>query len=181
MPPPLPTTPQIAPPGPPPPPQCAPPGTPPPNRPSRSPPPPPPPKPKGHCPQSEAAAYSILVALFEKGRTDKTRTILLGKLKGILGGEEMSTRSGTDRQKQINKLMSEPQCRRRLGAVKDATGRQLSKPVQIATALKDHWEAVSTAHDSRGLHDLPRIPPPAPQFQANGQGVVQATISGTGG
>ena len=98
---------------------------------------------KGHCPQSEAAAYSILVALFKKGRTDKTGTILLGKLKGILGGEELSVPLGTDRQRQINKLMSELQCRRRLGAVKDATGRQLTKPVQIATALKDHWEAVS--------------------------------------
>ena len=51
--------------------------------------------------------------------------------------------SGKDRQRQINKLMSELQCRRRLGAVRDATGRQLTKPVQIATALKDHWEAVS--------------------------------------
>ena len=98
---------------------------------------------KGHCPHSEAATYSILVALFEKGGTYKTGTILLGKLKGILGGEELSVRSGTDRQRQINKLSSELQCRRRLGAVKDATGRQLSKPVQIATALKDHWEAVS--------------------------------------
>ena len=40
---------------------------------------------KGQNPQSDSAAYSILVAFFEKDRTNKTGTILLGKLKGILG------------------------------------------------------------------------------------------------
>ena len=124
---------------------------------------------KGHCPQSEAAAYSILVALSEKGRTDKTGTILLGKLKGIVGGEEMSMRSGIDRQRQINKLMSELQCRRRLGAMKDATGRQLSKPVQIATALKDHWEAVSkeglmTIEDGTTFLESLPLPPNSKQM-----------------
>ena len=39
--------------------------------------------------------------------------------------------------------MSELQCRRRLGAVRDKVGKHLTQPAQIATALKEHWEGVS--------------------------------------
>ena len=98
---------------------------------------------KGYDPPSESTAYSILVALLEKDRTHKTGTILLSKLKGILGGEEMSGQSGTNTQKEINKLMSELQCRRKLGAVRDPTGAHLTQPVKIATTLREHWKGVS--------------------------------------
>ena len=57
-------------------------------------------------PPTESAAYSLLVALYEKDRTDKTGTIPLGKLKGILGGEEMSVS-----QVQTNKNKSTSSCR----------------------------------------------------------------------
>ena len=98
---------------------------------------------KGYEPPSKAAAYSILVTLFEKDRNNKAGTILLGKLKGILGGEEMNVQSGTNGQKQIHKLMSELQCRGKLGAVRDKTGAHLTQPLKIATALREHWEGVS--------------------------------------
>ena len=55
----------------------------------------------------------------------------------------MSTQSGTDGQKQINKLMSELQGRRKLGVVRDKAGTHLTQPIKIATALRDHWEGVS--------------------------------------
>ena len=39
--------------------------------------------------------------------------------------------------------MSELQCRRRLGAVRDKVGKHLTQLAQIATVLKEHWEGVS--------------------------------------
>ena len=100
-------------------------------------------KTKGHNSPTEAATYSLLVALYEKERRDKTGTLLVGKLTGIWGGEGMRTQSGIDRHRQINKLMEELQCQRRLGAVRDKSGSQLTQPLKIATTLRDHWEGVS--------------------------------------
>ena len=100
-------------------------------------------KTKGYNPHLESAVYSLLVALPEKDRNDKRCTILLGKLKGILGGEDLNSRSRPDRQERITKRMSELHCRRRLGAVRDKRGAQLSQPLKIATALKEHSEGVS--------------------------------------
>ena len=121
-------------------------------------------KSEGHSPPTESAAYSLLVALYEKGRTDKIGTILLGKLKGILGGEEMSVQSGADRQKKIDELMSELQCRRRLGAVRDEVGKHLTQPTQIASAPTEHWEGVSR-HKVMSVEDctafLQSLPLPA--------------------
>ena len=70
------------------------------------------PKTKGHSPPRETAAYSLLVALYEKERHDKKHTVLLGKPKGILGGENMSSQSERDSQAETDKNRSINSCQK---------------------------------------------------------------------
>ena len=75
-----------------------------------------------YTPQSESAAYSLLVAIFEKDSSDKTGLKLLAKLKGLLAGEDLQQDSPKERHRQINKLMTELQQRKKLGWIRDKTG-----------------------------------------------------------
>ena len=96
-----------------------------------------------YTPQSESAAYSLLVAIFEKDSSDKIGLKLLAKLKGLLAGEDLQQDSPKERHRQINKLMTELQQRKKLGWIRDKTGQVLNQPVQIAAALAQHWVAIS--------------------------------------
>ena len=74
---------------------------------------------------------------------------MLAQLKGVLAGEEFSPCNVKDEQRQINKLMTELQLRRRLGWVKNQGGKILNNAVAIAEALLEHWDGSHSQTSSR--------------------------------
>ena len=69
----------------------------------------------------------------------------MAQLKGLLAGEELNSESPKDHQRQVNKLMTELQQRRKLGWVKNIQGQVLHDPLHIAEALVQHWSGVSVS------------------------------------
>ena len=118
---------------------------------------------QGTCPDNHSQAYSALVSIYEKDESDKVGTTLLEQLKG-LAGEAPSCVTQAQRTKQINKLMTELQARKRLGWVKSKTGQLLSDPLVIASALEQHWSGVtrpglSTSEECHRYLDRLKLPP----------------------
>ena len=99
---------------------------------------------RGHHPVTESSAYSILVACYEKEVQDRTGSIHLQKLKGLLAEQEPSVKNQKERRVQIDKLMVQLRNRKKLGWVRDKTGQTLSVPKDIAKALNEHWTGVTT-------------------------------------
>ena len=95
-------------------------------------------------PSTHAQAYSQLVGLHERDRSDKVGNLLLSKLKGLPAGDSITDVSQKERTKQIHKLMDELQPRKQLGWVRDKGGQVLADPVAIAQALEQHWSEVTT-------------------------------------
>ena len=68
---------------------------------------------------------------------------LLEKLKGLLKGETPSGVSPAECTLQVNQLMRELHDKKRLGLVKLQGGQFLLDPTAIASALEEHWSAVT--------------------------------------
>jgi hypothetical protein len=75
---------------------------------------------------------------------DRTGSIHLQKLKGLLAEQEPSVKNQKERRVQIDKLMVQLRNRKKLGWVRDKTGQTLSVPKDIAKALNEHWTGVTT-------------------------------------
>ena len=104
------------------------------------------------------------MSIHEKDESDKVGTTLLEQLKGLLAGEAPSCVTQAQRTKQINKLMTELQARKRLGWVKSKTGQLPSDPLAIASALEQHWSGVTrpglgSSEECRRYLDQLKLPP----------------------
>ena len=91
-------------------------------------------------------------------------TTLLEQLEGLLAGEAPSCVTQAQRTKQINKLMTELQARKRLGWVKSKRGHLLADPLAIASALEQHWSGVtrpglSSSEECHRYLDRLKLPP----------------------
>ena len=119
---------------------------------------------EGMCPDNKSQAYSALVSFHEKDECDKVGNTLLEQLKGLLAAEAPSCVTQAQHTKQINKLMTELQARKRMGWVKSNTGQLLSDPLFIASALEQHWSGVtrpgiSSLEECRRYLDQLNLPP----------------------